>query len=319
MKKTHSHKHAIANAWGLVIGLTGVAAFPDHAAAAGPAPVNLLSTARFAILAETEITDVPASQITGDVGLSPAARSYITGITQPQVVGTIYAASDGGATAVMLTQAEGDLTTAYNDAAGRAPVPTGTFLNPGSGNLGGLTLVAGLYKFTSGALLSGSDLTLAGGAGDVWIFQIASTLTVADGINVILAGGAQASNVFWQVAGYAALGTTANFQGTIMAHDAITLATGATLQGRALAQTAVTLQSNSIVVPSTITSDMVLQSAPVATGPYTDAPGQSVDPAAKTITVPGSGSVEFYRIRSGTAIIITRISVSGGNVVITHN
>jgi hypothetical protein len=192
-------------------------------------------------------------------------------------------------------------------------------LNPGSGNLGGLTLGPGLYKFTSGAKLSGSDLTLTGSASDVWIFQIASTLTVADGIHVVLAGGAQASNIFWQVASSAALGTTVHFVGTILAHDAVTLATGATLEGRALAQSAVTLQSNTITVPNTITTTVTLASAPKAAGPYTVALGQSVDLATRTITVPVSASVQFYRIISGTALAIRSITVSGGNVVITYN
>jgi hypothetical protein len=298
--------------------LTVAATLAQPAGAAGPAPVNLLSTTRFAVLAETEITDVPTSHLTGDVGLSPAAASFITGLTQPEVIGTIYSASEGGATAVMLTQAQGDLTTAYNDAAGRTPVPTGTFLNPGSGDVGGLTLVPGLYKFTSGATISGADLTLTGTAGDVWIFQIASTLTVADGISVVLAGGAQASNVFWQVASSAALGTTAHLEGTIMAHDAVTLATGATLSGRALAQTAVTLQSNTITVPNTVSSAVTLASAPAVTGPYTEAAGQSVNSATQTITVPVSGNAQFYRIISATSLTITSLTLSSGNVVVTY-
>jgi hypothetical protein len=252
MENTFVNKNNTFNVRGLIIGLAMAVIFPHPGATAGQLPVNLLSTSRFAILAASEITDVPASAITGDVGLSPAARSYISGLTSPEVVGSIYAASDGGAVAVMLTRAQGDLTTAYNDAAGRTPVPTGPFLNPGSGNLGGLTLSnGGLYKFTGAALISGSALMLAGGATDVWIFQIASTLTVDDGIQVILAGGAQASNIFWQVGTSAALGTTTIFQGTIMAHDSITFATGATLDGRALAQTAaVTLESTTITIPN---------------------------------------------------------------------
>jgi len=245
------NKSKTFNVRGLIIGLAAAVMFPDPDARAQQAPVNLLSTSRFAILAASEITDVPTSAITGDVGLSPAARSYISGLTSPEVVGSIYAASDGGAVAIMLTRAEGDLTTAYNDAAGRTPVPTGPFLNPGSGNLGGLNLTNGLYKFTSGALISGSDLTLTGSATNVWIFQIASTLSVDSGIQVILAGGAQASNIFWQVGTSAALGTTAVFEGNIMAHDAITFATGATLHGRALAETAgVTLESTTITIPN---------------------------------------------------------------------
>ena len=266
MNNTSVNDNKTSHVRGWILGLAVAVMFLRPATTAGQAPVNLLSTSRFAILAASEITDVPTSAITGDVGLSPAARSYISALTPPEVVGSIYAASDGGATAVMLTQAQGDLTTAYNDAAGRTPVPTGPFLNPGSGNLGGLTLSnGGLYKFTGAALISGSDLTLTGSATNVWIFQIASTLTVDNSIQVVLAGGAQASNVFWQVGTSAALGTTTIFEGTIMAHDSITFATGATLDGRALAQTAaVTLESTTITIPN-------LQPAPPIFGPISRA------------------------------------------------
>jgi hypothetical protein len=257
MKNISVKKNKTFHVRALIIGLALAVLVPHPDATAQQAPVNLLSTSRFAILAATQITDVPTSAITGDVGLSPAARSFI-GLTPPEVTGSIYAADDGGAISVMLTQAQGDLTIAYNDAEGRTPVPTGTFLNPGSGNLSGLNLPPGLYKFTSGALLSGSDVTLTGNASDVWIFQIASTLNVDNGMHVILAGGAQASNIFWQVGTSAALGTTTIFEGTIMAHDSITFATGATLYGRALAATAeVTLQSTTITIPN------VLPEAPI--------------------------------------------------------
>jgi hypothetical protein len=253
MKNTSANKNKTFNVRGWIMGLAVAVMFPHPEATAQQAPVDLLSTSRFAILAGTEITDVPASAITGDVGLSPAARSYIKGLTSPEVTGSIYAASDGGAVAVMLTRAQNDLTTAYNDAAGRTPVPTGPFLNPGSGNLSGLNLAPGLYKFTSGALLSGTDdLTLTGSATNVWIFQIASTLGVTSGMKVILAGGAQASNIFWQVGSSAALGTTTIFEGTIMAQDQITFATGATLDGRALTKTAVTLESTTITIPNVL-------------------------------------------------------------------
>jgi hypothetical protein len=235
------------------------------------------------------------------------------------VSGTIFAADDGGAVAVMLTEAQGDLTTAYNDAAGRTPVPTGPFLNPGSGNLGGLTLVPGLYKFTGEALISGSDVTLTGSSSDVWIFQIASSLTVANGIHVILAGGAQASNVYWQVGTSATLGTTVLFKGSIMADQSIALQTLATLDGRALARIgAVTLDSNVITVPGAVVTSVRLESASVVTGPYTDAAGQLANLPAKTITVPKTGSMRFYRIRASTALTATSITVSGNNVVITY-
>ena len=241
---------------------------PD--AKAAQTPVDLRSASRFAVLAGSGITSIPTSALKGDVGLSPSARSKITGLTQPEVNGSIFAADDGGAVAVMLTQAQGDLTTAYNDAAGRTPVPTGPFLNPGSGNLGGLTLVPGLYKFTGSALISGSDLTLTGNATDVWIFQIASGLTVANGIHIVLAGGALPSNIFWQIGTSATLGTTVIFKGNILADQSIALSTLTTLDGRALARIgAVTLDSNTITVPS-------VRPAPPRFGPISRATGGAV-------------------------------------------
>jgi hypothetical protein len=319
MKSTFVNTNSPCHAWGSIIGLVVAGIFLQQEATAGQAPVDLGSAARFAVLAASEITGVPTSDIRGDVGLSPAARSKIVGLTPAEVVGTIYAADDGGAVAVMLTGAQGDLTTAFNDAAGRTPIPVGPFLNPGSGNLGGLTLVPGLYKFTGEALISGSDVTLAGSASDVWIFQIASALTVADGIHVVLAGGAQAANIFWQVGTSATLGTTVIFKGTILADQSIALHTLATLDGRALARiAAVTLDSNTITVPQTITNPVTLISAFVVTGPYTDTAGQSVNPANMTITAPRSGDTQFYRLRSSAALTFTSFSVSGGNVVINY-
>jgi hypothetical protein len=130
------------------------------------------------------------------------------------------------------------LTIAYNDAAGRTPVPTGDFLNPQYGNIGGLNLSPGLYKFTVPALIRGADVTLTGGPDDVWIFQCAQDLQVGSGIKVILAGGARAGNIFWQVGTSAVLGTFSVFKGTIMAAQAITMNTSSTIEGRALAFTA---------------------------------------------------------------------------------
>jgi hypothetical protein len=302
---------------GLFLAIAGI--FPLQFAMADQLPVNLGSTSRFAVLGASEITSIPTSVINGDVGLSPSARSKIAGLTPAEVVGTIFAADDGGAVAVMLTQAQGDLTIAYNDAAGRTPVPTGPFLNPGSGNLGGLTLVPGLYKFTGAALISGSDLTLTGGANDVWIFQIGSTLDVANGIHVVLAGGAQAANIYWQVGTSATLGTTVIFKGNILADQSIALKTLATLDGRALARiAAVTLDSNAITVPEPITTSITLVSADAVTGFYTAAAGQSVNLATRTITAPVSGDRQFYRIQSGTSISITSLTVSGANVVVIY-
>lgn len=215
---------------------------------AAQAPLDLRSTSRFAILAGSEITSVPASAIKGDVGLSPGARSGIAGLTAPEVAGTIFAADDGGAVAVLLTQAQGDLTTAYNDAAGR----TLEFVDVANANLGGRTLAPGLYK-SSGTLEITGNLTLDAG-GDpnaVYIFQMASSLNTAAGSQVILSGGASAANIFWQVGSSATLGTTSVFKGTIMADQSISLATGASLEGRALARIgAVTLDASNITVPT---------------------------------------------------------------------
>ena len=215
---------------------------------AGPALVNLGSTAHFMILAGSAITCLGGGGIGGDVGLSPAAGSGITGLNAVQVHGTIYTASAGGPAGevvdpVRLTKASGDLTVAYNDAAGRVPAPTGPFLNAGAGNLGGLTLVPGLYKFTDTVLITGSDVTLTGGPNDVWIFQLASDLEVGNGISVVLAGGAQARNIFWQVGTSVNIGTTSMFKGTIMAGTKIVMMTGSALEGRALSSTAVTFDS----------------------------------------------------------------------------
>jgi hypothetical protein len=308
-----------ARHWSRNLVLAAFVALWHQDASAAQVAVDLGSASRFAILAASEITSVPTSAIQGDVGLSPSARSRIAGLTPVEVQGTIYAADDGGAVAVMLTQAHGDLTAAYNDAAGRTPVPTGPFLNPGGANLGGLNLVPGLYKFTGGALISGSDLTLTGGASDVWIFQVGSSLTVADGIHVVLIGGAQAANIYWQVGTSATLGTSVIFKGSILADQSIALHTLATLEGRALARiAAVTLDSATITVPNLTTNTLTLVSADLVTGLYTYATGQSVNVATKTVIVPASGSMRYYRILSGTAVTITTIKLLNGVVEITY-
>ena len=233
-------------------------AIPYQLAAAGPAPVNLLSTASFAILSGAAITTTGGGIINGNVGASPIAGSAI-GVTCVQVNGIIYAVdASGPACAVidptLLTTAKGDLTTAYNDAAGRTPIPSGPNLNPGltpgAGNIGGMTLAPGLYKFTTTALITGSDVTLTGGPDDVWIFQCAQDLQLGSGIKVILAGGARAKNIFWQVGTSAVLGTSSDFKGTILADQAITMDTTSTIDGRALARVAgVTFNGTGLTMP----------------------------------------------------------------------
>jgi hypothetical protein len=234
--------------------------------AAGPAPVNLGSTAHFAILTGAAITTTGGGVINGDVGASPIAGSAI-GIPQAQVNGTIYevdATGPAGAVTApaLLTAAKGDLTTAFNDAAGRTPVPSGNFLNPGAGNIGGMTLIPGLYKFTGTASITGANLTLTGGPDDVWIFQITDDLEVGSSVQVILAGGAQARNIFWQAGTSATIGTFAVFKGTIIANQAIIMDTSSSTDGRLLSFSAgVTFNGTAGLLP--------VPAAPVFAGLFT--------------------------------------------------
>ena len=217
--------------------------------AAGPAPVDLGAASGFAILAGAAVTTTGGGIIYGDVGASPISGAAIH-LTTPQVHGTLYAVDAAGPAgsvidAELLLAAKGALKTAFNDAAGRTPTPSGPNLNPGAGNLGGLNLSPGLYKFTGTALVTGSNLTLTGAANDVWIFQIAADLEVGSHIRILLAGGAQARNIFWQVGTSATIGTFAVFKGTIIADQAITLNTSSAMDGKALAFTAgVTFNGN---------------------------------------------------------------------------
>jgi len=224
--------------------------------AAGLAPVNLGSAAHFTILAGAAITTTGGGTINGDVGAYPIAGSGI-GLPAAQVHGTIYETdATGPAGAViapaLLLAAKDDLTTAMNDAAGRTPVPADPdHLNPNGWNTGGLNLTPGIYKFTGTASITGADVFLTGGPDDVWIFQIAADLQVGSMRNIILAGGAQARNVFWQVGTSANIGTFAVFKGTIMSNQGIVMMTSSTLEGRALAFTAgITYNGNSGNLPT---------------------------------------------------------------------
>ncbi|MGD0352073.1 MAG: ice-binding family protein [Dehalococcoidia bacterium] len=209
---------------------------------AGPATVVLGQAANYAVLAGSTVTNVVSvgTIVTGDLGLSPG--SAVTGFPPGVLIGTQHV-NDSSA-----NQAKLDLTTAYNDAAGRTLAPITV-----SGNIGGRTLTPGLYKSTSTLEISSGDLTLdaQGNANAVFIFQIASTLTTTSGRQVILSGGAQAKNIFWQVGTSATLGTGSVFEGTILADQSITLTTGATLHGRALARiAAVTLDASIVTKPA---------------------------------------------------------------------
>lgn len=204
------------------------------------ATIALGSASTLAILSGTAITSTGATNITGDIGLSPGSS---VGGFPPGILNGVLHINDN-----IATQAKLDLTAAYNDAAGR----TSTDIVTLAGNIGGLTLTPGLYKSTSSLAISSGDLTLdaKGDATAIFIIQIATTLTTTSGRKVILSGGALSSNIFWQVGSSATFGTTSVFKGTIMAMQSITFNTGATLDGRGLARTgAVTMAGNTIVNP----------------------------------------------------------------------
>jgi len=224
----------------------------------GPPAVSLGAAGNFVILAKTGVTSVPTSaadnHVTGDIGVSPGFADTITGFeltldasgefsASSQVIGNVYAADYTEPTPTNLGLAVGAMQTAYTDAAGRAP----DFTELGDGNIGGMNLAPGVYKWGTGVLIP-TNVTLHDNG--VWIFQIAGNLTLSSGRQIILTGGALPRNVFWQVAGVVDIGTTAHFQGVALSQTGITVKTGATVDGRLLAQTAVTLDGNTVVEPA---------------------------------------------------------------------
>lgn len=229
---------------------------PTGAVCAGAGCVDLGKAGNYVILAKTGVSTVPNSVVTGNVGLSPAARNFLTGwslISEPtdtsfssaQVVapGRLFAADNvGGTTSADLGIAVGDMQTAYTTANGG---PAGAAC-PGAGNFGGLSLVAGVYD-CPGAVGIATDVTLTGPG--VFVFRIAGTLTQAAATHVNLSGGALPQNVFWVVAQGVDIGTTALMQGVILGQTLINLQANAVENGRLLAQAAVTLNQDTVTQP----------------------------------------------------------------------
>jgi len=222
----------------------------------GSTVVDLGSAGDFVILAKSGVSTVPSSVITGDLGLSPTATSYYTGFsetlngtsaTSTQVTGLLYAADMTSPTPSNLTTAVADMETAYTFAAGRT-LPDE--LNLMSGLIGGQNLAPGLYKWTSSVNISGANLTLTGSATDTWILQIDGDLTLASALQVTLAGGALAKNIFWQVAGSVSFGATSHFEGIVLGKTNVEVGTGASMNGRLLAQTSIALDQATVTQPA---------------------------------------------------------------------
>ena len=243
---------------GLLVALVG-------GAQAASSAVPLGAADSFVVLAGSGVTNTGPTTLNGDLGTFPTTT--ITGAGSVTISGTNHA-GDG-----VTQQAKTDLVTAFNNAAGQGPT------SPISADLGGQTLTAGVYNSASSIGLTGAlTLNAAGNPNAVFVFQAGSTLTTASGSSVVLANGAQACNVYWQIGSSATLGTGSSFKGTILAQASITVTTGTTVEGRVLARDgAVTLDTNTITKPACVT-------APATTAATTTAPATTTAATTATTT-----------------------------------
>jgi hypothetical protein len=227
--------------------------------AIGPLLPSLGGASDFSILTKSGISTTGVTLVNGNIGVSPAAATAITGFglimdlsgefsRTPIVIGKVYASNYAVPTPSKITTAISDMETAYTKANNLVtPAPV---VGLGAGNISGLNLAPGLYKWSTGVLIDpNTTVTLTGGADDTWVLQIAGDLKVSSNAQVKLAGGAQAKNIMWVVAVKATLDTQANFSGNILTKELISLNNGAVVNGRLLAQTAVTLIGSTIIQP----------------------------------------------------------------------
>lgn len=268
-----------------VIGASAVLLTFSGGAGAAPVAVPLGAASSFAVLAGSGITNTGPTTVNGDVGTFPTTS--VTGAASMTITGTNH-----GGDAVT-QQAKTDLVTGYNNAAGQGPT------TPIAADLGGQTLVPGVYNSASSIGLTGT-LTLNGG-GDpnaVFVFQAGSTLTTAAASNVSLINGAQSCNVFWQIGSSATLGTGSTFRGTILALTSITVTTGVTVDGRVLARNgAVTLDTDTITRP-------ICASA----GPTTTAPGTTTATTTTTTTA-GPTTTTAPPVTTSTTVVPATLPV----------
>ena len=273
-------------------------------------PVNLRSAEDFVILAKTGVSTTGTTAIVGNIGVSPAAATYLTGFDlimdasgtfsgSSLVTGKFYASDYTDPTPTKMTAAIGDMETAYTDAAGRI---TPDFSELLTGDITGQTLTPGLYTWSTGVLISGGGLTLSGSSTDIFILQVAQNLEVANDAIVTLAGGVSAENIFWQVAGNVSIGTAAQMQGIILCQTDIALNTGASLNGRAYAQTAVTLDANAVSVSQAVA--------------ITDLPGATL--AAQSAQSFRNNAIVFTTPANGTATL-SLLNLRGQEVAVLFN
>ena len=226
--------------------------------------------------------------------------------TSSMITGKAYASDYNPPTPTKMTTAISDMETAYTDAAGRAAGYTELY----AGDVTDKTLTPGCYKWGTGLLISAGGVTISGAAADIWIFQIAQDLTVADGAIITLSGGAKATNIFWQVGGQTTIGTTAAMKGIILCQTQIAMNTGATLVGRALAQTAVICDANSITIPTDLIAPTVSSTVPInaATGvsinsAMTATFSEAMDPLTITTTT--------FTLKQGATSVSGTVTYSG--------
>lgn len=224
----------------------------------GSSVINLGAAGDFAILTKSGISTTGTTSVTGNIGVSPASATAITGFGlimdtngqsshTPIVTGKVYASDYAVPTPANMTTAVSNMENAFTTANGLiTPAP---IVNLYAGDVSGRILTPGLYKWSTGVLITNAGVTLTGGPNDTWVFQIAQNLTVNNSAKITLLGGAQAKNIFWVVSGQATLGTNTDFSGIILSKTLISLNTGAKVTGRLLAQTAVTLNASTVIQP----------------------------------------------------------------------
>jgi hypothetical protein len=281
-----------------------------NAATAAEAPVGLGTACNYVILAKTGISTVPTSAITGNIAVSPIAATAMTGFglvldlggqysTASQFTGKAYGASYGGGTAADLTVAVGDMGIAYTDASSRLNA-NATRINPGGGDISGMTMTPGVYTFQVGIGINTDVYFDAfGDSTAVFIIQTTGNILQAMNTKVILQGGARAENIFWQVAGNVAIGVGAHFAGIILCFTDVSFLTGASLDGLILAQTACVLQM------ATITQ--AVGTCGISTAPPVDEGGQAS--AMATITVIATTIDLETLISTTTSTTITKTTV----------